>query len=52
MVYTDGVLTTVCKKVVFLSLLCPAPRVGALSNYACLTSVCRVHRASVENREA
>ena len=31
--------------------LCPAPRV-ALSNDARLTSVCRVHRAYVENREA
>jgi len=29
-----------------------APRVGAISDDARLTSVCRVHRAYVENREA
>jgi len=41
----------------FFSLSCPALRVGALSDdarltSACLTSVCRVHRVKVENREA
>jgi len=28
-----------------LLLLCPAPIAGALSDDACLMSVCRVHRA-------
>ena len=30
---------------ILIHLLCPAPRVGVLSNDARLTSVCRVHRA-------
>ena len=31
---------------------CPDPIAGALSNDTCLTSVCCVHRAYIENREA
>ena len=35
-----------------MKVIMPRPRVGALSDDARLTSVCRVHRAQVENREA